>query len=185
MTEASDQSHAGPNKPSLEGFSKGEGLPTVDRRSLSYQGVYVCPVCRHGQIAAISLMDAFSCNFCRHIFTANLQNQSVQVEDSSQPMTWRWNGHTWQTTHAVSPDLTITIWVVGMALVVLPPGLIWLSSHTFPPMQGSVWYWFPGVWLTLTFLTHLLFVVWLLVEHYQVPLYVACKVRLQALMGRR
>lgn len=156
-----------------------------ERRSLNYEEAYVCPVCRHGQITAIPLMDAFSCHFCRHIFTANFRDQSVRVEDSSQLMTWRWNGRNWQSINQVSPDLTIAIWLVGVALVVLPPTLIWLSSHTFPPMQGSGWYWFPSIWIGLTFFTHFLFVAWLLVEHYQVPLYVACKVRFQALLGRR
>lgn len=156
-----------------------------ERRTLSYQESYLCPVCRHGQISAIALMDAFSCNFCRHIFTADLPNQSVRVEDSSQPMSWRWNGHSWQTLYQLDVDLTAVVWLVGLVLVLLPPTLIWLSSHTFPPLHGSAWYWFPSVWIGLTFVLHLGFVSWLLAEHYQFPLYVACKVRLQMLLGRR
>lgn len=155
------------------------------RRPLSYQDSYTCPVCRHGQITGLTLMDAFACNFCRHIFTANLREQSVHVEDSSQPMSWRWNGLQWQPMHRVETDLTLVVWLVAVALVALPPALIWLSSHTFPPMQGSGWYWFPTLWMGLTFLLHLLFVAWLLAEHYQLPFYVTCKVRLQAILGRR
>ncbi len=68
----------------------------LERRSLNFHETYICPVCRHGQIAELTLMDAFACNFCRHIFTANLREQSIHVEDSSQPMTWRWNGRNWQ-----------------------------------------------------------------------------------------
>jgi len=157
----------------------------VERRSLNYEETYLCPVCRHGQISALALMDAFACNFCRHIFTADLLDQSVRVEDSSQPMTWRWNGVTWQGLRQVDMDLSIVIWLVGTVLVVLPPSLIWLSSHTFPPMEGSDWYWFPTVWVSLAFLLHFTLVAWLIVEHYQVPFYVACKVRLQMLLGRR
>jgi hypothetical protein len=156
-----------------------------DRRTLNYQETYLCPICRHGQISGITLMDAFSCNFCRHIFTANLSEQLVRVEDSSQPMTWRWNGRKWQAAHQISPDLTIAIWLIGTVLVLVPPALIWLSSHTFPPMRGSVWYWFPTVWISLTFGTHFLFVSWLLAEHYQLPVYVTCKVRLQDWLRRR
>lgn len=158
---------------------------TTERRSLNYEETYVCPVCRHGQISSLALMDAFACNFCRHIFTADLRDQSVRVEDSSQPMTWRWNGLTWQALHQVDVDLAIVIWLVGAVLVLLPPTLIWISSHTFPPIEGSGWYWFPTLWVTLAFLLHLLLVSWLLVEHYQVSFYVACKVRLQMLLGRR
>jgi len=157
----------------------------IDCRSLNYEQTYLCPVCRHGQISALALMDAFACSFCRHIFTADLRDQSVRVEDSSQPMTWHWNGLTWQGLHQVDVDLSIVIWVVGGVLVLLPPTLIWLSSHTFPPMAGSEWAWFPMVWVGLAFLLHFTLVLWLLLEHYQVPVYVACKVRLQMLLGRR
>jgi hypothetical protein len=154
-------------------------------RSLNYQEAYTCPVCRHGSITALTLMDAFACDFCRHIFTADLGNQAVRVEDSSQPMTWRWNGRTWKSAYQVDADLSLIIWLIGSVLVILPPGLIWLSSHTFPPLEGSGWLWFPTVWVSLTFFLHFFFVGWLLVEYYQLPLYVACKIRLQTLLGRR
>lgn len=157
----------------------------VDKRSLNYHDTYLCPICRHGQISVITLMDAFACNFCRHIFTANLSSQVIQVEDSSHPMVWRWTGRNWQSANQIDMDLTIVIWLVGTALVVLPPMLIWLSSHTFPPMQGSAWYWFPTIWMTLAFFSHFSFVAWLLMEHYQLPFYVACKVRLNSWFGRR
>lgn len=156
-----------------------------DWRSLNYQETYICPVCRHGQVAALTLMDAFACDFCRHIFTANLPEQSIHVEDSSQPMTWRWNGLHWQAANQLDMDLTIVVWLVGLALVLLPPALIWLSSHTFPPMRGSTWEWFPTAWISLTFLTHFTFVAWLLAEHYQVPFYVTYKIRLRNALGRR
>jgi hypothetical protein len=157
----------------------------TESRSLSYQDVYVCPVCRHGQISTLTLMDAFACNFCRHIFTADLRKQSVQVVDSSQPLSWRWNGRNWQSAYQDDLDLTLVIWLVGIALVVLPPALIWLSHHTFPPLEGSTWDWFPAAWIGLTFLSHFTLVAWLMAEHYQFPIYVACKVRLRDLWGWR
>ncbi len=156
-----------------------------EKRTLNYQEVYTCPVCRHGEIASLTLMDAFACNFCRHIFTANLREQTIRVEDSSQPMVWRWNGYNWLMANRLDGDLTVAVWLVGIALVALPPLLIWLSSHTFPPLPESGWYWFPTVWMILTFTCHFLFVAWLLAEHYQFPLYVACKVKLRELLGRR
>ncbi len=154
-------------------------------RDLNFGDTYQCPVCRHGHISNLALMDAFACNFCRHIFTANLRDQSVRVEDSSQPMSWRWTGLTWQALHQVDVDLTVVVWLAGGILVVLPPALIWLSSHTFPPLPGDRWYWFPTLWLVAAFVLHLTMVSWLLVEYYQVPLYIACKVRVQMLLGRR
>ena len=157
-----------------------------ERRTLNYQQSYQCPICRHGQIESLTLMDAFACNFCRHIFTANLKEQSIHVEDSSQPMTWRWTGRNWQAANQMDFDLTIVIWLVGVSLVVLPPGLIWLSSYMFPPLDQSSGAWFPAFWIVLTFACHFLFVAWLLLEHYQVPFYVASKVRFrQWLEGMR
>lgn len=159
--------------------------PHPDSRSLNFESVYVCPVCRHGQIANLVLMDAFACDFCRHIFTANLADQTVQVVDSSQPMSWRWSGRGWQVAHRDELDLTLVIWLVSAALVVLPSSLVWLSAHTFPPLPDSAWAWFPTVWVGCTFLIHFLMVSWLIVEHYQLPLYVATKIRLRQLFGRR
>jgi ribosomal protein L37AE/L43A len=157
----------------------------AEHRTLEMNGSYVCPVCRHATLEAIVLMDAYSCHFCRHIFTANLIEQTVRVEDSSQPTTWRWMGTQWQATNKVDVDLTIAVWVLGVVISILPPTLIWLSSHTFPPLEDSGWSWFPAVWIALSFSIHFLMVAWLLVEHYQLPVYVAFKVRLGNLFGIR
>lgn len=150
-----------------------------DRRSLNEHQAYPCPICRHGQIEALTLMDAFACNFCRHIFTANFKEQTVHVEDSSQPMTWRWSGRTWHPANQTDLDLTLVIWLVGVSLVILPPGLIWFSSYLFPPLDGSSGAWLPTFWIALTFLCHFCFVAWLMIEHYQLPFYIACKVWLR------
>lgn len=157
----------------------------LEESSLNYQGTYICPVCRHGQISTLALMDAFACNFCRHIFTANLRNQSVQVVDSSQPMSWRWNGRKWQSTHQDDPNLTFVIWVIGVVLVTLPASIVWLMSYLFPPLPGSLWAWFPRVWLGCTLGVHLLMVAWLLAEHYQLPLYISSRIRLRGWLERR
>lgn len=159
--------------------------PSPEWRPLAYQDTYGCPVCRHGQISAIALMDAFACSFCRHIFTANLAEQSLRVEDSPQPMGWRWNGTRWKPLRHSDVDIAALLWSIGTALVVLPPTLVWLSSHTFPPLPGSAWAQFPLIWVGLTFGLHFTFVAWLLAEHYQVPLYVTTKVRLGMALGRR
>ena len=181
MQELNNQPHPrGGDREKLEASLR---AATIQR--LSYHETYLCPVCRHGQISELVLMDAFSCNFCRHIFTADLQNQTVRVEDSSYPMTWRWTGRKWQSAGQSSQDVTIAVWLVAVVLVLLPPSLIWLSSHIFPPLQDGEENWFPTVWVGLTFAVHFLFVAWVLLEHYQVPLYVSCKIRLQDFLGRR
>lgn len=168
--------------------SRGSKSPVSSSRpdaTLSYQGSYLCPICRHGQITGLTLMDAFACSFCRHIFTANVQQQTVQVVDSSQPLTWRWNGRNWQSTHQDDPSLTAVLWLIGVVLVTLPASIVWLMSYLFPPLPGSVWSWFPGIWIGCTLGVHLLMVGWLLAEHYQLPLYVASRVRLRQWLGRR
>ncbi len=171
--------------------SKFSGLPSQSQqlaaeRPLSYDEPYLCPVCRHGQISSLVLMDAFACNFCRHIFTANLTEQTVQVVDSSQPMSWRWNGRNWRLAYQLNDsNLTVLIWLIGAVLVILPSALVWLSAYTFPPLPGSPWAWFPMVWVGCTLLTHLLMVLWLLAEYYQFSPYISSKVRLQLLLNRR
>lgn len=160
--------------------------PDSSAQRLSHTGTYGCPICRHGQVSALTLMDAFACSFCRHIFTVDLHDQTIRVEDSSQPMSWRWNGKTWQTVRSIIDlDLTLIVWAIGVLLIIVPSGLIWLSGYMFPPLPGSSWYWFPSVWLSLTFASHFLLVSWLLVEHYQLPLYVSWKIQLQDWLGRR
>ncbi len=171
-------------EPAASRHAKSQAEAASEKRQLCLQDSYICPVCRHGQIAELTLMDAFACNFCRHIFTANLTTQSIQVVDSSQPMAWRWNGWRWQSVYQQDRNLTLVLGVVGVVLLVLPSGLIWLSAHTFPPLPGSKGAWFPAVWLGCTFFAHLLIVSWLAVEYYQLPLYVTAKIRLRQLLGR-
>lgn len=157
---------------------------SIPESRLSYQGDYTCPVCRHGQISALTLTEAFACNFCHHIFTADLDKQVIQVADSSQPMAWRWNGRTWKGVHQRDSELTIVLWLIGIALVILPAFLVWLSAHTFPPLEGSSGSWFPRVWIGLTFVSHLAFVGWLIAEVYQFPLYAVVKVKMRRWFGR-
>ncbi|GAB4159823.1 MAG: hypothetical protein Fur0046_39110 [Cyanobacteria bacterium J069] len=158
--------------------------PNSRQRPLNFGDRYTCPACRHGEITGLTLMDAFACNFCRHIFTANLSEQSVQVADSVQPMIWRWTGWNWQSAYQADPNLTTFVWLIAGMLVVLPTGIVWLSSYTFPPLPGSPWAWFPVVWVSITLSAHLLMVGWLLAEHYQFPPYISSKVRLRHLLDR-
>ncbi|WAL58323.1 hypothetical protein [Thermocoleostomius sinensis] len=195
MKPTSDR--ATPNQPPSKSDCQSNALsskfsyePSVSRPSsegceLDYQGTYLCPVCRHGQISALTLMDAFACNFCRHIFTANLPAQTIQVVDSSQPMSWRWNGRTWKSTYQDDPNLTLVIWFIGAILIVLPSSIVWLMAYLFPPLPGSTWAWFPNVWLGCTIGVHLLMVSWLLAEHYQLPLYISSRIRIRTWLGRR
>ncbi|MGG6295816.1 hypothetical protein ACQ4M4_15615 [Leptolyngbya sp. AN02str] len=157
---------------------------TPDYRPLSLDGSYLCPICRHGDIASLVLMDAFACNFCRHMFSTNLESQTVEVVDSSQPISWWWNGRTWQSTRWEDQRVQSVLWLMGGAIVLLPPLIVGLSVYAFPPLPNSPLSWFPVVWVLGTFVIHLLMMGWLMAEHYQFPWYVSMKIRLRSLMER-
>lgn len=143
---------------------------------------YDCPVCRHGQIQAMPLMDTYACNFCRHILEANLEQQTVHIVDGVQPMGWRWLGWRWQPIYQSDTDLTLTLWVVAIALMIVPAGMIALGAYLFPPLDPSDGVQWSLVWAICTLVAHTLMVGWLIAEHYQFPSYVMAKIRLQRLM---
>ncbi len=151
---------------------------------LNASATYECPVCRHGQIQAMVLMDAYACNFCRHIFEANLDQQTVHVVDGVQPMGWRWQGWRWQPIYQSPNDITLTLWVVGLALVVFPAGLVALGGYLFPPLENTTQINWSLIWALATLLVHSAMVGWLIAEHYQFPPYVLAKIRLQRLLER-
>lgn len=152
---------------------------TSQSSTLSYADSYPCPVCRHGQLTGMVLMDAFACNFCRHIFTANLEQQQIRLADSAQSLFWRWNGRTWRSKHRQDVDLTFGVWFIAFILAIVPGGLVWLGYYVFPPLPDSRGAWFPLAWIGLAFLVHLAIVFWLLLEYYQVPLYLTSRIQMQ------
>lgn len=124
------------------------------------------------------LTEAFACEFCRHILSANIQEQQVQVVDSSQPLTWLWNGHRWRLTRTEnSEEISGLVIFTAIVLIVIPASLVWLSGIIFPPLDSTSQITFSAVWALLTLLSHLIFVLWLIGEYYQIPFYVAVKVR--------
>lgn len=137
---------------------------------LDFYGTYTCPVCRHGEITAIPLMEAFACNFCRHIFTANLEQQTLKMADSQLPLTWRWNGKTWTGGHREDNQLSWGYWIAGIAFVFLPTSIVGLVAYLFAPLPGSKLAWLPFFWTIFTFFAHLTCLGWLVLEYYQFPL---------------
>ncbi len=152
---------------------------------LSYQGTYTCPVCRHGELSAIALMDAFGCDFCRHIFTANLEKQVLKMADSSLPLSWHWNGRAWKGAHRAGDELGWGIWIAAIAFVIFPPAIVGMGAYLFPPLPGSPLSWFPRFWTGFAFLSHLSIIIWLTIEYYQFPVFTFFRVWRQQLLGRR
>ena len=148
---------------------------------MSLEDSFPCPVCRQGNIEAIALMEAFACEFCRHILSANLPDQQVKVVDSSQPLTWLWNGTRWQLARGENePELSALVLFTAAVLIVIPAGIVWLSGTLFPPLE-PVAVPFSTVWALITLVAHLSFVLWLIGEYYQIPVYVAAKIRIMRL----
>ncbi|MGB3765472.1 MAG: hypothetical protein WA947_02850 [Phormidesmis sp.] len=149
-------------------------------KALSYEETYRCPACASGELNAIALMDIFACDFCRHMFLANLENQSVHLADSLQPMAWQWNGWRWQTAQQ-SDTAAGVIWAFTIGLVLAPVGIIALSSYVFPPLDSTD---FPRMWTALTLGSHSTIALWLLAEYYRWPWYISSRIRLNRLKAR-
>ena len=161
-------------------------MPSLIKRSsdFSYQGVYPCPVCRLGKLQALPLMDAFACNFCSHIFTANLEEQQLKMPSRQPALIWRWNGKNWTGAHLEDVELGWGYWLAAAALVFIPTTVVGLSVYTFPPTPNTPLSWLPSVWMWLTFLSHLGIIGWLAIEFYQFPVGAYLRVMRQHLLSR-
>jgi hypothetical protein len=147
--------------------------------TLDLAASYECPVCRHGQLQAMALMETFACSFCRQILEANLDQQTVHLVAGTQPMGWRWLGQRWQPLHQGRADITLALWLMGGLLMVLPAGMVALGAYMFPPLDATTGLNWTLVWALGTFLTHSTIVGWLVAEYYQFPVYVMAKIRWQ------
>lgn len=129
---------------------------------------YPCPVCRYGEISGLTLMNAFGCRFCQHIFTADIPQNCITMVDGEQPLSWYWNGRRWQGIGA-EVEFGWGLWLGAGLLVLLPPAMIWLSSRIFPPLPDSPWAWFPDFWAVSAFFGHLTLVIWLWIKAVEFP----------------
>lgn len=146
---------------------------------LDYEQSYPCPVCRNGQLDRLILMDAFACSTCNHIFSANLNQQSICLADRTPAIGWRWARQHWHPLHHPDIDFPLGIWLLCSGLTVLPPTILWIMHHMFPPLDNSA-HSFPLFWIGIVGLTHGLIALWILAEFYQLPLYLSWKFRWQS-----
>lgn len=131
---------------------------------------YPCPICHHGQVSTMALMEALACNFCNHIFTADFEKQLIKIADRQLPLSWHWNGKSWS---SLQQQKTEAFWIYGLAgliFLILPTTIIGLGAYLFPPLPGSPLAWFPLFWTGLTFFAHLSFILWITLEYYQFPI---------------
>ena len=134
------------------------------------QGEYNCPVCRHGKISRMTLMETFACNFCQHIFTTDFERQEIKMADSQLPLSWQWQGKHWQGVRKDTKDLKWTYLLLCLAFVGIPTLIVAIATYVFPPLPGSALSWLPLFWVWLTFFAHLFCLIMLVIEYYQLPI---------------
>lgn len=151
-------------------------------RNHSQDPYEACPLCGHGNLSTLMMMDAMSCDFCRHIFSIDVAQPMVQepilrIEDSSHPLAWQWSGDQWQALSQVEQPLILWLWSLCAAIALIPSTLMGLAIHLFPSTPHSQGAWFSELWLCFTIGGHCLAALWLLAEHYQWPFYCRLKLR--------
>jgi hypothetical protein len=137
--------------------------------SLNSHDVYSCPICRHGQVSSLPLMDVFGCNLCGRLLQLDVKQQSLKTIDGSSPLVWYWNGRGWQGLPRSRGQLGWEAKLLAISLVVLPTAIMGLSAYLFAPTPVQFLDWFPFVWTGLTFMLHLLMVLGLMADYYQFP----------------
>lgn len=142
---------------------------TKSEKILNYYGTYPCPVCRHGEIEPLPLMEAMGCNFCRHIFTANEAQQTLSMADSQLSLTWYWTGQAWKGVPREGTEGKLVYGIAATIFVFLPTLIVSLAAYFFPPIPDSPLSWLPMVWSIITFFAHLACIIWLVIEYYQFP----------------
>ncbi|MGD1860923.1 MAG: hypothetical protein ACFB0E_13240 [Leptolyngbyaceae cyanobacterium] len=153
-------------------------MTSTTERSLNFYDAFPCPVCRQGNLKTITLTEAFSCGFCGHVLSADLAIQQVKLVDSSQPLTWSWDGHRWQLKRDEKAQLlSALVLLIAAFLAIVPAGIIWLAGQLFPPLTETSAIAFSTVWSLITLATHLGLAFWLIGEYYQIPIYLTVKIR--------
>lgn len=95
-----------------------------DQIQLDCDRSYPCPVCRRGQLNAITLTEAWGCDDCQEIFEQKTAN-SIKKLSAPYPYqaTWQWTGKTWERQRPkVKPDRMRR--AIGMSALIV---LAWLT----------------------------------------------------------
>jgi hypothetical protein len=129
-------------------------------------------------------METWGCSFCGQLFLGDLIQRSLKTVDPSFPQTWYWDGYQWQ--RSLEPALEPRwLWqALSVLLIVLPTSLVGVSAYLFPPEPDSFLHELPIIWTGLTAIAHLVIVLYLITEYYQVP-FVAYRQALQRIWTRR
>jgi hypothetical protein len=89
---------------------------------------YPCPCRRQGELAGITLTEAFGCKLCQQIFVLKAEGEAIEQLSTSYPYrrSWYWTGYQW---HLLPQRWGNRFWylTLGMGLLVLLPLVLWVS----------------------------------------------------------
>lgn len=117
----------------------------------------------------MTLMEAMSCNFCKQIFTIDLEKQELMLPSRQPPLIWRWDGMNWKQPRLEGVELGWGYIFGALAFIALPTILTGSIAYYLPPQADQPITWVPYIWAILTFCSHTSIIIWLFVEIYQVP----------------
>jgi hypothetical protein len=111
-----------------------------------------CPVCRHGNLSNLAMMDSLACDLCNNIFTPDPKSQLLELEGSPMTVRWEWDGRHWRAPYGQGIGLGVKL--AAAAFVILPTALMVFSVLRFRPVPGSPLSWFPYFWIGATLFCH-------------------------------
>lgn len=138
-------------------------------KPVDYQGIYPCPLCRVGNISNMTLMEAMSCDFCKQIFTVDLEKQELVMPSRQPPLRWYWDGMNWKQPRLEGVELGWGYILGAFGFIAVPTTLMGIVAYCLPPQPHQPFTWVPYIWAILTFLSHSSIIIWLFVEIYQIP----------------
>jgi hypothetical protein len=118
-----------------------------------------CPVCMHGTIAPMPMMESLACDFCNHIFileqSADQRQQFLKMADTISLLRWTWTGKRWENANAVQVYNSRWLSILGILLVLVPTAIASIAVSLFPTEPDVPLAWFPKFWAIATFFGHL------------------------------
>ncbi len=130
-----------------------------------------CPLCGSETLAELPLMEAASCSTCQHIFVPSADRTRLELADAGVALVWQWTGRRWQRQRLGLPAIDWLYVPLGLAFVVLPTAIVAAGAYFFPPLPGSPLAWLPLAWVGATAGAHLVCLLWLCLEAYQLPIW--------------
>lgn len=122
----------------------------------------ICPICGCGRLAPMTLMDAYSCTLCLHMFSWTDHEKCLEVLDASMPKSWSWNGHQWQRKKVVFQSMTAAKAMFIGFTICLPVVMIVVAGYVFWHLPNSPFTHLIMLWAAMSLIVHGGLVAWTL-----------------------